>query len=156
MLTMINLFTTIDRIELNNIFFQTPIKNTVIDNSLFIRIIYSTQNLVLNGIFMIIPLNICFIEKIYNKYKCNYNIGDNQSIITDIIKLEQSILQKLNIKNKIMRFKISDQLKQGNIKLFSSEPLKKDSDIVLKVSGVWENEMEYGLTYKFSSVTHQF
>ncbi len=156
MLTMINLFTTIDRIELNNIFFQTPIKNTVIDNSLFIRIIYSTQNLVLNGIFMIIPLNICFVDKIYNKYKCSYNIGDNQKIITDIIKLEQSILQKLNIGNKIMRFKISDQLKQGNIKLFSSEPLKKDTDIVLKVSGVWENDMEYGLTYKFSSVTHQF
>jgi len=153
---MINLFTTIDRIELNNIFFQTPIKNTVIDNSLFIRIIYSTQNLVLNGIFMIIPLNICFVDKIYNKYKCSYNIGDNQKIITDIIKLEQSILQKLNIGNKIMRFKISDQLKQGNIKLFSSEPLKKDTDIVLKVSGVWENDMEYGLTYKFSSVTHQF
>ena len=153
---MINLFTTIDRIELNNIFFQTPIKNTVIDNSLFIRIIYSTQNLVLNGIFMIIPLNICFVDKIYNKYKCSYNIGDNQKIITDIIKLEQSILQKLNIGNKIMRFKISDQLKQGNIKLFSNEPLKKDSDIVLKVSGVWENDMEYGLTYKFSSVTHQF
>tara|TARA_B100001059_G_scaffold120673_1_gene120804 strand:+ start:2309 stop:2770 length:462 start_codon:yes stop_codon:yes gene_type:complete len=153
---MINLFTTINRIELNNIFFQTPIKNTVIDNSLFIRIIYSTQNLVLNGIFMIIPLNICFVEKIYNKYKCSYNIGDNHNIISEIIKLEQSILQKLNIRNKIMRFKISDQLKQGNIKLFSSEPLKKDTDIVLKVSGVWENDMEYGLTYKFSSVTHQF
>ena len=106
---MINLFTTIDRIELNNIFFQTPIKNTVIDNSLFIRIIYSTQNLVLNGIFMMIPLKICFVDKIYNKYKCSYNICENQKVISDIIQLEQNILQKLNIGNKIMRFKISDQ-----------------------------------------------
>ena len=72
MLTMINLFTTLDNIEPNNIFFQTPIKNTVIDNSLFIRIIYSNKDLVLNGVFMMVPLKICFVEKSYNKYKCSY------------------------------------------------------------------------------------
>lgn len=156
MLTMINLFTSLDNIETNNIFFQTPIKNTVIDNSLFIRIVYSTKDLVLNGMFMMVPLKICFVEKSYNKYKCSYNIGDNQHIISQIIALEKSILQKLNIQNKIMRFKISDQLKLGFIKLFSNEPMKETNVIILKISGVWENEMEYGLTYKFISIIRQF
>ena len=44
--------------------------------------------IVLNGIFMMIPLKICFVDKIYNKYKCSYNIGDNQKIIADIIKYD--------------------------------------------------------------------
>ena len=55
-----------------------------------------------------------------------------------------------------MRFKISDQLKLGFIKMFSNEAMKETNVIVLKISGVWENEMEYGLTYKFSSIIRQF
>ena len=76
--------------------------------------------------------------------------------ITKIISLEKSLLQKLNIQNKIMKFNISEQLKTGHIKLFSSDSVHPGNKIILKISGVWENNIEFGLTFKFSSVNHLF
>lgn len=40
----------------NYIFFSEPVKNKIIDDSLFIRIIYSTHTVSFNGIYFIIPL----------------------------------------------------------------------------------------------------
>ena len=38
-----NLVLDINEFDINNVFFQKPITNTVIDNSDFIRILYSTD-----------------------------------------------------------------------------------------------------------------
>ena len=35
----------------NNIFFYESVKNTVMDDSSFIRIIYSNEDMILNGIY---------------------------------------------------------------------------------------------------------
>ena len=38
--------------NINNIFFYEPVKNTVMDDSKFIRIIYSDEHVILNGIYL--------------------------------------------------------------------------------------------------------
>lgn len=150
------MYSNIEKFNLDNIFFQSAIKNTVIDNSIFIRIIYSDEMFSMNGIFIDMPIEITTTERYFNKYKCNFDVNQNMNQITKIIALEQKLLTKLNVQNKIMKFSISEQLKTGHIKLFSSEPVSPGSKIILKVSGVWENEFEFGLTFKFSAVNHLF
>ena len=156
MVNMINMYSNINKVNLDNVFFQGAIKNTVIDNSIFIRIIYSNEMFSMNGIFVDIPITITNTERYYNKYKCIFDVNKNMDEITKIISLEKSLLQKLNIQNKIMKFNISEQLKTGHIKLFSSDSVHPGNKIILKISGVWENNIEFGLTFKFSSVNHLF
>ncbi len=156
MVNMINMYSNIDKFKMDNIFFQGAIKNTVIDNSIFIRIIYSDEMFSMNGIFIDMPIEIISTERYYNKYKCLFEVSNNINEITKIIALEQNLLKKLNIQNKIMKFNISEQLKTGHIKLFSSESVNPGTKIILKISGVWENDIEFGLTFKFSAVSHQF
>ena len=51
------------------IFFSDSIKNTVIENSNFIRIYYSTNLFTLNGIFILVPFSSIRIEGYFNKFK---------------------------------------------------------------------------------------
>ena len=40
----------------NCIYFNEPIQNTVMDNSKFIKLIYSNENIMLNGIFLFLNI----------------------------------------------------------------------------------------------------
>ena len=46
-----NVVLDIDDFKLENVFFQDSVKNTVMDNSDFIRTLYSTELFTINGIF---------------------------------------------------------------------------------------------------------
>ena len=71
---------------------------------------------------------------------------------------EESILKKVNINNKIPQYKISEQVKNGNIKLFLDNEkfekieTNKQEFFILKISGIWETTTHYGLTYKFTVI----
>jgi hypothetical protein len=68
--------------------------------------------------------------------------------------IEEEILNKCCIKNKIKQFKIYDQLKNGNIKVFGETTFKHNCHFILKISGIWETNMNYGLTYKFIKINN--
>jgi hypothetical protein len=144
-----NLVKTIDQYDANNIFFCEPIKNNVMCDGNFIRVIYSTNDLVLNGIYLLITLNDIIIDKYYNKYRCTFNTSKNIDLIENIRIIEEGILQKYLIPNKIPQLKIYDQLKNGNIKLFTEIISKPECSVILKISGIWETINNYGVTYKF-------
>jgi hypothetical protein len=65
-------------------------------------------------------------------------------------------LKKVNIKNKTPMMKIYEQLKNGNIKIFTNELLFKtnNSAFTLKISGIWETDLYYGVTYKFFKINN--
>jgi len=136
----------------NNIFFCEPIKNNIMNDGTFIRILYSTHNILLNGIYLLISLNEITCEKYYNKYRCNFNPSNHKDIIDNIKIIEENILKKIDIK-KTPQLKISEQLRNGNIKLFNMID-QQDSSFIVKISGVWETQYNYGLTYKFIKVTN--
>lgn len=129
-------------INLNNIYFGEGIKNTVIENGKFIRLIYSTHDMVLNGIYVHVPFNI-------NKSSCNkyyFKFADNEEYKSHFINIEKFILDKHNV-NKKKYYKLTEQLNQNSIKLFNY--VESYNKIILKISGLWEDETGYGLTYKF-------
>lgn len=142
-----NIVKNMNQYDENSLFFCEPIKNNIIDDSYFIRILYSTHNVVLNGVYLLITLNNITCEKYYNKYRCCFNPNNHKDVIDNIKKIEENILNKYDNK-KIPNFKISEQLKNGNIKLFNLINTS-DSSFIVKISGIWETNCNYGLTYKF-------
>ena len=148
-----NIVLDINDYDHNNIFFQTPIKNTIMDKSNFIRIIYSNNVFTLNGILLKINLIMSGVERYFNKYKYTFNPNENKDVINKLIEIEKNILNRINIKNKNQICRISTQLQSGNIKLFTTVPIiNKHTDYIVKISGIWESIDEcgdYGITYKF-------
>ena len=148
-----NIVTEINDFNTNNIYFNEPIQNTVIDDSYFIKLIYSNIEMVLNSIYLLIPLNIQSKEIYYKKNKLNFDINNNnnKNIINIIKQIEVAILKKYN-KTKHIKSQLFDSLSNGNIKSFINEHNTNTTNtyvIILKISGIWENENEIGLTYKF-------
>ena len=147
-----NIVKNINQYNENNIFFCEPIKNNIMNDGNFIRILYSTHNILLNGIYLLIKINDVTCEKYYNKYRCGFNPNNHKDIIDNIKIIEENILKKLDIK-KIPQLKINEQLKNGNIKLFNIID-EENCSFIIKISGIWETQNNYGLTYKFIKVNN--
>jgi uncharacterized membrane protein (UPF0182 family) len=109
----------------------------------------------MNGIFILIKLNDITYNKYYNKFKCNFNINLNKDTINKIKIIEEGILQKINIQNKMPQYKIYEQMKNGSIKLYNEiNENDNNTNFILKISGIWETQTNYGLTYKFIKPLH--
>jgi hypothetical protein len=143
-----NLVKKIEQYNNDFLFFCEPIKNNIMNDGNFIRILYSSDIMVLNGIYLLIILNDITCEKYYNKYKCNFNISNHKEIIDNLKIIEEEILKKYKT-NKIPSHKIYEQLKAGHIKLFNDVGNLSSCSFILKISGIWETQTNYGLTYKF-------
>jgi hypothetical protein len=145
-----NIVKNIEQYNQDNVYFLEPIKNNIIDNGRFIRIIYSTSLFSLNGIYISLNINNISIEKYYNKHKCSFDTNQYSSLIEKLRFFEEGLINKIGITGKIPRYKIYEQFKNGNIKVFSNKSdINISNHFLLKISGVWETITEYGLTYKF-------
>lgn len=147
-----NFVKKIEQYDANNIFFCEPIKNNVMTEGNFIRILYSPHNITFNGIYLLITLNDISCEKYYTKYKCNFSTILHKDIINNIKNIEEDLLKKYEIYNKTPQYKIFEQLKNGNFKIFTNIDNMHVCSFILKISGIWETHSNYGLTYKFIKI----
>ena len=122
-----NIIIPIDNINDKNIYFHDPIKNTVINNGDFIRILYTDKFIICNGLQ--IKLN-CIPTKDY---------------IEKLYSLEKNILNLYNSSCKHF-LKLEEQLNY-NINRYSNYITSKNYFIV-KISGIWENNLGIGITSK--------
>ena len=120
-----NLVLDYKKYNVNNIFFYDPVKNTVMDDSKFIRIIYSDVNIILNGLYLKI-----------------IKLDNLDEILNDVNLIENNILAKYN-NTKFKSIKIKEQLNY----IFKKNP--NDNIFILKISCIWEMEQTIGVTYKF-------
>lgn len=144
-----NLVKTIEQYNDDNIYFCESIKNNIMTDSAFIRILYSTSTVTLNGIYLLLYLSDVQYEKYYNKHRCTFNVQTHKKLIESLKSIEERMLLKTDIVGKTPQLKIHEQLKNGNIKIFDEVVDKSSSAFILKISGVWETQYSYGLTYKF-------
>lgn len=147
-----NIVKTIDQYNEDFVYFCEPIKNTIMNDGNFIRIIYSNEIFVLNGIYLEVNITHYNIEKYFNKYKCSFDIIQHKDVIDKIKQIEDNLLKKTNIKGKIPQYKIYEQLKVGNIKVFTNNIENSTNTYLLKIAGIWETDTSYGVTYKFIKV----
>ena len=113
-----NIVIDIDDFNKDNIFLQEPVKNNIIDDSKFIRLIYSNNIFALNTVYIVFKLQIIQIENYFNKHKFIFNVKQNTKTINQMKTIEETILDKIFINNKKPVFRLYDQLNSGNIKLF--------------------------------------
>jgi hypothetical protein len=139
--------------SIDNVYFYEPIKNSIIENSSFIRLIYSNELMAINGIYIKIDFDNVTKTNDFSKQKITININDNAKIINYIKSIESEILQKINIQRKRKIYKINEQLMTGYIKQLIDN--KYANSFILKISGIWESENDYGLTFKFIEINHQ-
>ena len=123
-----------EQIKLFNISYSEPIKNTIMENSSFVRLIYSTPKFSTNGVFVLFN---------NTTLKSCTNINN---VLDYIIKLEFDILNKFYSK-KLKSLKIKDYLLNST---FRNCDLNKpfNSSFILKISGIWETDINFGITFK--------
>ena len=144
-------------VNLKHLYFNEPVQNSIIHDSYFIRMFYSDNDVSLTGLMMPMQLSFITISKSFNKNIIIYDLHSNKEMISNICQLETLILEKYNniskqpdkpLKHPV--YSLSNQLKSCSIKLFSDiDKRRQECNIILKISGVWENLKEYGITFKF-------
>jgi len=146
-----NIVLTTEQFNKDKIYFTDPIENIVMDDSKFIKILYSNELITLNGIFIDVKLKILHRENYFKKIRYLFDTGYNKDILQQIYNIEDNILTHYN-SNKRKKTIIKDSLSSGLMKIFpNSENTNYNSNIfILKISGLWENATEYGVTYKIS------
>jgi len=135
-----NILLNLNQVNPDYIFYGEITKNSIIENGMFTRIIYSDSLMTLNG------LHITFHQ---HEYGIGYNENDKiiqKGIIETLIELERIILFKIDITEKTCQYKIKDYLKNLSSKLGDNFKVNK---YLLKISGIWETTNEYGITFKF-------
>ena len=136
----------------NCIFYCEPIKNSIMNDGNFIRIIYANEIITLNGIMMTMPFIITSVCKHYNK--CKYAIEILPHELEQLKAIEMNILQNNHYcDNKTRQYNIYDNITSGYIRTFcDNQILNESTTISLKISGIWETETDCGITYKFISI----
>lgn len=146
-----NIVKNIEQYNEDCVYFCEPIKNNIMNNGNFIRIIYSNSLFTLNGIYLLININFTSVDKYYNKYKFTFDCNSHKELIENIRSIEIGLLKKINICNKSRQPKIYEQIKHGIIKVFSNNETIS-THFLLKITGIWETDNEYGLTYKITNI----
>jgi hypothetical protein len=144
-----NIVKNIEQYSDDCVYFCDPIKNTIMNDGNFIRILYSTPLFILNGIYLAVMMNQLTVERYFNKYKCAFDIANNMETIYRIKHIEETILSKIKINGKMPQYKVYEQIRNGNIKVFADNIDDVTNKFLLKIAGIWETDYSYGLTYKF-------
>ena len=146
-----NLTLTVEQFNNKHLYFYDAIDNTIIENSKFIKMIYSEEDYILNGIYILLELNISNRELYFKKYKFNFDIRANSKLINNVYKIEEDILNKYDCgKNK--KNNIKELFNNGYFKIHSSDETNFGNKFILKMSGIWETVDEYGITYKIIQI----
>jgi len=147
-----NIILNLNNINSYNVCFLEPKKNIIMDG-LFTKINFLNEYLTMNGIFIIFPIEQYSIENNEKKYYLKFNHTSNMRTVQEFSKLENNLLELYNTnhnRNKKKSMLLSKQLFNGYIKIYKEkvDVIHDKLRLVMKISGIWENETEIGLTYK--------
>jgi hypothetical protein len=131
------------------VYFTNVMKNNVMKNGNFIKILYLTPFFKMNGIYL--KINIVNYLNENNIYRNNYIYNPYMYIdlIEKIKNIEIDILSRAGIIEKNPECDLYKKLISGNIKIITDIIEEKYDNFIIKISGIWENDNHYGLNYKF-------
>ena len=133
------------------VLFGDKIKNKIIEKSDFCNLIYSTELGTFNNIIFTLTFKNVMIDTYFNKYKCMFSSA-NEEVVEQLLSIESQILNKYN-RTKKKNYKLLQQLSTNSFKFLSmvqyNKQQMKEFSVCIKLSGIWENEEECGIIYKF-------
>ena len=119
----------IPRFSTEHIYMCKPIKNKIMTGGMFSRIIYSSDTVSMNGIYITFDLSGSICEIFPSKFKIqfipeksnikSYSLSERTTdIIQSLCEIERNILARISIPGKTPLYKLRDQLGQRNFKFF--------------------------------------
>lgn len=140
--------------DINHVIISEKTKNNIMTNGDFYRLYYSTEDIILNGLHISFELKNISIEKYFNKIKCIFESNEYNNDTVYLLKnIEKKLLERYRGINKDCVYRIGEQLENKFIKIFDDNYINikkyKSIKFVLKVSGIWSSQNEYGLTFRF-------
>lgn len=145
-----------DQYSVEYVQFMKVRKNIIMENSLFIKLLYSDENMVMNSIFIEFPIKIT--EVIRNIMF--FNIHENEAVLKRFIQVEHDILTyytTITTCQKTPVYGLQTQIEKGHLKynyVFSAPlpgnmvPPIVNEKCVMKISGIWENADSVGINFK--------
>lgn len=151
-----NITYDIEKYNKKNIFFLETKQNMLMDGK-FTKLLFSDNIFTTIGIFLNIQFNSSSISQINKKCILRFDKNDiNMKIINNLANIERTILQyykNLNNCNKEVNYLLYNTLMNGSIKLYVKQYNNLSNlKYIIKISGVWENDKEVGITYKFLEI----
>lgn len=156
-----SLITHFNNISYDNIYFSNPIKNNIKDNSLFYKLIYSDESIVLKNLYFKIKVNPLKVQ--VESSRASITIGNIAETTETLNDIEANILKQFNgyinasgDRRYTPYYSITDQSSSGTIRIYNVVNIcqKKEIFVLLKVSGVWVTKNNIGITYKFIYSNH--
>lgn len=147
----------LNEISTENVFFTDKTNNIIMDGT-FMKIIYSTEHVAYNGIYVASPFIIIEYDSEKNELKYNPYVENNRILIDYFSKLEEDLLWLYAAKyqiHKTPQYCLRGQLINGYFRIRSSYSTfyNYSSQFVLKISGIWETEATFGISYKIMTRT---
>lgn len=135
------------------LFLCEPVPNTVMPDSTFTRILYSDSDITLVGVHLQLHIEGVHDEMHYQKVRTIFDVSANSRAVLSIERIESNILDMIG-GGKRRVTKLTDQLKHGILRSATHACWNSGGpDFVLKITGVWETDTEYGITYKVTDAT---
>lgn len=160
-----NLVMDIKKFNSSYIYFCEPIRNNIMNDGNFLRLLYTTPLFTLSGIVFDLPIDDTdFIMENSSGHNNNYSYCSiSKPFLSESLEklkeIEESILETSQtfFPLKTPQYKVYSTLKNPSqpIKVFHEKSYASGSNnsfvLLLKISGVWETADMYGLTFKFIS-----
>lgn len=148
-----NVIIPIERFNKHYVFFEKSVKNIVLENSDFIKIIYSNELCVINNLYLSFRLYANHYEDNFKKRKYFF-VNNNNAELKNIIEIEKTLLKLVNITDRQPCFNIKENIESGCISSVKTSPhlISESREILLKISGIWVTKTNYGITYKFFDI----
>lgn len=152
-----NIVYDISQIQVSQLFFLDSRKNIIMDGK-FTKIICSDDCCTTNGVYMNVPFQVTSVDRQLNKHVLKFPVSNklNRKLILDLSQIEQSILEYYKCTtscNKMTVLSLSDNSRNGCVKLYKECFHDMSKNYVIKISGVWEDQTRIGLTFKFLDAT---
>ena len=143
--------------KIHHIMLSEKTKNNVMEGGDFYRLYYSDDSSNSNGLFISFSFKNVSIEKYFNKIKCIFEENENREIIHQLKQIEKKIIKCARYSRDAV-FRIEEQLNHHFIKIFTDNNIdfgrNKNLNVVLKISGIWNNYNSCGLTFRFYIANH--
>lgn len=147
--------------KIESLYFLEKKKNVVIDG-FFSKMVYSDEFFTMNGIFFSLPLIYQCDTNVFQNKQCiqfQSHLPVNLLCITKLSEIENGIInyyKKINSIKKRNNLVLTNQLYNGFFKIYKENyntlKVQRNKKFMLKISGLWENRDEVGITYKFMEI----
>jgi len=151
---------------MSQIYFLDKKKNIIMDG-VFTKIVYSNNCMSMNGLYIDFPIKNIMTNRVHSKNILQLDTISNKSLFQKLLDIEKELLsyyiqyfspsqsefltnEKHNhIQKKNIVYTLKNQLQSGSIKYYKEyDCSSKPSSLYIKISGIWENQNDIGITFK--------